>query len=376
MGIHSENKSQTYNSVSSSKKEDNEREIIKIPDLFELFMSRTPTVNPFYEHVKDQALEWATDICHYNTQEAERMRRGDFAYFAAVSVPDADTNKLRTVNDWLNWVFVFDDQLDDGHFSRNGKTVEAFEYIDSMIAVLDGETRPESDLSTQALRDVLKSIWERVNGDPDCADDAKLRWKQNMTSYLAALRASMTYEPSDNLEKTVGGYIDYRFHSIGVLPLFSFIEYAYNLTIPDEVFKNRSMQEMQRVGVEIQMLANDCVSYRREKANDCPHNIIYLLRYHGFSEQEAYNHVQILLRNRYKEWYLAQAQLPTWGERVDREVQWYIKGMQDVALANANWSFRTERYFGGDREHVRETREVPSKVEWLPGILVEGKAEV
>jgi hypothetical protein len=31
-----------------------------------------------------------------------------------------------------------------------------------MIAVLEGTNSPESDLSTQPLRDVLKDIWKRV----------------------------------------------------------------------------------------------------------------------------------------------------------------------------------------------------------------------
>jgi hypothetical protein len=35
------------------------------------------------------------------------MRRGDFGFFAAISVPDAARHKLRTVTDWLNWVCSF-----------------------------------------------------------------------------------------------------------------------------------------------------------------------------------------------------------------------------------------------------------------------------
>ena len=34
-------------------------EKVKIPDIFELFMSRPPAINPSYEFVRDQALEWA-----------------------------------------------------------------------------------------------------------------------------------------------------------------------------------------------------------------------------------------------------------------------------------------------------------------------------
>jgi hypothetical protein len=38
------------------------------------------------------------------------MRRGDFAFFGAVSVPDATPEKLKTVVDWLHMMFVFDDR--------------------------------------------------------------------------------------------------------------------------------------------------------------------------------------------------------------------------------------------------------------------------
>lgn len=46
-------------------------------------------------------------MCHYSPKEADRMRRGDFAFFAAISVPDAAKYTLRTVTDWLNWVCYF-----------------------------------------------------------------------------------------------------------------------------------------------------------------------------------------------------------------------------------------------------------------------------
>lgn len=44
-----------------------------------------------------------------------------------------------------------------------------------------------------------------------------------------------------------------------------------------------------------------------------------------------------MLRERYRQWYLTMADLPIWGESVDKEVQRYIQGIQDVVLANVNW---------------------------------------
>ena len=67
------------------------------------------------------------------------------------------------------------------------------------------------------------------------------------------------------------------------------------------------------------------------------HNIIHLFRQDGLSQQEAYDKVGDLLNKRYRAWYLAHSEIPLWGEAVDVQVQLYVKGCQDVVLANANW---------------------------------------
>lgn len=46
-----------------------------------------------------------------------------------------------------------------------------------------------------------------------------------------------------------------------------------------------------------------------------------------------------MIRERYRQWYLALAKLPTWGEEIDRQVHSYIKGVENIILANANWRY-------------------------------------
>ena len=67
------------------------------------------------------------------------------------------------------------------------------------------------------------------------------------------------------------------------------------------------------------------------------HNIIALFRDQGLSQQAAYDSVDVLLRQRYRRWYLALSELPVFGEKHDIEVQKYVKSCQDVVLANLNW---------------------------------------
>lgn len=67
------------------------------------------------------------------------------------------------------------------------------------------------------------------------------------------------------------------------------------------------------------------------------HNIIHVFRQNGLSQQEAYDQVNALLHERCRRWYLAHSKLPLWGEEVDVQVQMYVKGCQDIVLANLNW---------------------------------------
>lgn len=90
------------------------------------------------------------------------MRQGDFGYFAAVSIPNASAVKLRTVIDWFNWLFVFDDQLDDGPLSLQKE--EACRYIDDTLALLDDTTPYQSKKPTQPIQRVIQDIWRRVRG--------------------------------------------------------------------------------------------------------------------------------------------------------------------------------------------------------------------
>jgi hypothetical protein len=94
--------------------------------------------------------------------------------------------------------------------------------------------------------------------------------------------------------------------------------------------------------------------------------------------QMAFNHIGNMLVARYRDWYLALAELPSWGEHVDAQVQQYIRCVQNVVMANLNWryvadqvvwyltdaldcSFRSGRYFGDAKDIVRRSMIVTVK---------------
>ena len=57
----------------------------------------------------------------------------------------------------------------------------------------------------------------------------------------------------------------------------------------------------------------------------------------GLPPQEAYDKVEMLLKARCRQWYLARADVPQWGETIDKQVQKYIDSMQDLIAGNLHW---------------------------------------
>ncbi|ERF68386.1 hypothetical protein EPUS_06802 [Endocarpon pusillum Z07020] len=128
-----------------------------------------------------------------------------------------------------------------------------------------------------------------------------------------------------------------RRRSSGVTPLFALLEYAHSLDIPDEIFEHPSIKEIERIGTDLVVFQNDIISYCKEEAEGVNHNLVAIFRINGMPAQQAFEAVNALLRKCYRDWYLALADLPQWGEKIDAQVQKYIQGVQDVVLANLNW---------------------------------------
>ncbi len=67
------------------------------------------------------------------------------------------------------------------------------------------------------------------------------------------------------------------------------------------------------------------------------HNLISLLIEQGLSTQQAVNRISTMLDDCYKRWYRALANMPVWGEKVDRQVLLFVDACRNVALGNLYW---------------------------------------
>lgn len=83
-----------------------------------------------------------------------------------------------------------------------------------------------------------------------------------------------------------------------------------------------------------------------------------VMNQYGYGLQEAVDFVGDLCKQSIDRFIQDRASLPSWGPKVDRDVQIYVQGLADWIVGSLHWSFETERYFGKGGRNVKTGRVV------------------
>ncbi|KAL2813229.1 terpene synthase metal binding domain protein [Aspergillus granulosus] len=327
---------------------------VRLPQMFTLFLSGNPPVNPHYAEVRAESERWLATKCAFTDRATQRLSKTDFSYFCSITAPRAGREELRTVCDWGNWV-VFDNG------SLREDPTRAQEVIENLLAGMGMDlAASRSSHQSQSRADdpliqVHNSVWDRIVKASSVG--TQRRFAKTMHSYCMGSLAQVQ-NASRKTSPSIEEMLALRRQSAGVAPLFALVEYAHKLDLPDVVFECRPIQEIERIGVDFVLIQNDILSYCKEEREGVSHNLVAIARRSGMSAQSAFTHIGDMLAVRYRDWYLALAQLPSWSEDVDAQVQEYVEGVRGVVRANLGWSFRSQRYFGEMGPEVRRTGKV------------------
>ncbi|OHE93161.1 hypothetical protein CORC01_11573 [Colletotrichum orchidophilum] len=325
---------------------------VRIPDFFSSIMSVEPAININYEKVKKEADTWIAKILGLNEAQARRNVEANFAFMNAIWVPYADAEAYRTMIDWNNWVFAFDDQFDEGHLKDD--PIKAKEELDATFAVLEDKEAPVQ-LHENPVRHVFQTVWDRFK--QRSTRELQERYKASISYYFAGLLSQVRVQHSKSaLNLTVDDYMNFRRATIGCQPSYVLVEFCHGINVPQENIDDESLKECRRISADLVILVNDILSYRKDLEQGVEHNLIALLKSRGYSTQEAIDEIGDMIDECYRDWYLALAKMPVCGENIDREVIRYLQGCRNVALGNLHWSYESGRYLGDEGSSVRRTR--------------------
>ncbi|KAK1705415.1 isoprenoid synthase domain-containing protein [Colletotrichum lupini] len=325
---------------------------VRIPDFFSSIMSVKPVINVNYDKVKREADGWIAMILSLSEAQARRNVQANFAFMNAMWVPYADEDAYRTMIDWNNWVFAFDDQFDEGHLKDD--PIKAVEELHATFAVLEDNQAPVQ-LYDNPIRYIFQTVWDRFK--KRSTKELQERYKASIRYYFSGLLSQVGVQSSKSaMALTVEEYMGFRRGTIGCQPSYVLVEFCHGINVPSNVIDHESLQECRRISADLVILVNDILSYRKDLEQGVQHNLIALLKSQGHSTQGAIDEIGDMIDECYRDWYLALSKMPICGEKVDQEVIRYLDGCRDVALGNLYWSYESGRYLGDEGALVRQTR--------------------
>ncbi|KAM0124830.1 hypothetical protein ACHAO1_010889 [Botrytis cinerea] len=325
---------------------------VRVPDLFGSIMSTKPVVNPNYFAAKARGDRWIARVMNFNKAVAARNSKVDLCFLASIWAPDAPEDRLVMMLDWNHWVFLFDDQFDEGHLKED--PAAAAEEVKQTIAIMGGNA-PRYTAESNPIRYVFQQCWDRLKAVS--SQEMQQRWIDQHKRYFDQLLVQVDQQVGgENFTRDVEAYMDLRRGTIGAYPAINLSEYGAGINVPQHVYDHPSLQECMKVSADLVILVNDVLSYRKDLELGVDHNLMSLLMQRdNLSAQQAVDMIGDMVNDCYRRWYLALAELPSYGEKIDYNVMKFVEICRAVAQGNLYWSFQTGRYLGPEGHEVHET---------------------
>ncbi|MCA2211698.1 terpene synthase family protein [Jidongwangia harbinensis] len=296
-------------------------------------------VNPHADRARAHLGEWVRRTGLVLRPSAlTRFRHADFGGFAAMVHPSADADRLDLVADWFAWLFLVDDQLDDGADGRAPDRLRA--VVEQLVGVLDGARPPARSAPVAAA---LADLWHRTS------TGASGRWRRLFAGHLrSCLVTAATWEAGNRRDGVVPGerdYIENRRHTGAIYVCMDLIDIVEDLDVPDAVYDSVWFRAALDAACDVVCWTNDVYSLEKEHALGEFHNLVSVIEHHHrTTPEEAVARVCAAIETRTTEFLSAEAELRDRFARQAHVIDRYTAGMRSWMRGNVDWSSRTPRY--------------------------------
>ncbi|KAF2760256.1 terpenoid synthase [Pseudovirgaria hyperparasitica] len=330
------------------------RIIVQVPDLFRGFLKEEPQLNAFYGSIRPEAEEELCRRCDLDSDTQRKIEKCNFAFFAAAMVPRADRKRYKLICEWGNWIFPFDDLFDDGPLRDDPKRAR-----ESMNRLLSSLRKPpnsvvETDSTWSALISFHDHIYSAIR--MDSTDIVSRRYADAMTDYCMG---TLDQVGQYGTLPTIDEMLAMRRRSVCVRTLYVLIEYAHEIRVPENLHDNAHLLNIETIGVDLILMHNDILSYRKEESESVPHNLLAVCRMHGMTMQQAVDCLEHHISERHQRLDHTIQNLPSWGEDIDNEVAKFVQAVQNTIKANLYWSFKSGRFLSEEKRiRLKESGEL------------------
>jgi hypothetical protein len=176
-------------------------------------------------------------------------------------------------SDWISWLFLLDDQLDEGTLGRDPVAARAFlrplaELLDENLSIrLPGEG---------PFRAVLRDVWSRIV--PVTSPTWHARFKRHMADYLDGC----VWEAVNRASGRVPGSAEfpaYRRRAGAIWPSLDLLEFVARAPLPDSVYSRPLFVELRRAAADVVCWTDDVLTVDKERARGDVHNLVIVLQH-------------------------------------------------------------------------------------------------
>jgi hypothetical protein len=250
--------------------------------------------------------------------------------------------KQQVVTDWLSWLFVFDDQVDEGDVGRRP------EHLASMLDIILPRSDTISAAADHPLAGALADLWRRIQ--PGMSQEWRHRFLQHVAEYFQACCWEATNRAADRVA-TPAVFPAMRRTAGAVVPSLDLIEFACDLELPIQLRVHPLYLELVIAAADVICWTDDLFTVEKEMAHGDVHNLVIVLAHHdGCTVDAASQRVNSLLTERLEAFFGAERRLC---DSLDvlgisgpqqEQVEWWIRSLRTWMRGHLDWGLETPRY--------------------------------
>ncbi|MCI2417569.1 germacradienol/geosmin synthase [Saccharopolyspora sp. K220] len=311
---------------------------------------------PHLDVAREHVVDWARSMGMFEdvpqVWDEQMLRAYDLPHCSAGLDPDATVEELDLSSAWLTWGTYADDYYPQifGH-SRDMAGAKALNARLKLLMPLEGAS---TVVPANVLERGLADLWQRTTAAMDPAG------RRGFRRAVGRMLDSWLWELDNQHQNRIPDPIDYiemRRRTFGSDMTLSLSRFSHGQTVPPEIYRTRTIQNVENSAIDFAILVNDVFSYRKEIQYEGEvHNAVLVVRnFLDCDLDRAFDVVHDLMAARLRQFqHTVDIELPTLFEEydLDSEAQAtlirYATELRDWMAGILNWHRECRRYFDSE----------------------------
>jgi len=302
-------------------------------------------------HVEDWAAEFGLIRSAAAWSRFRATAPGELA--GRVYATAAGQARLAAVTAWIGWLFLIDDQLDEGATGRDPVLArDRLRPFADMAAHMAGEmtTGPAVRGATAGpprlrLLGALAQVWRSV------APAMPAGWRAAFARHYFDYLCGCEWEAENRAQGRVPAEAEFlrkRREAGAIWPSLDLLEYAAGAPLTGGLRDDPLLAAARTACADVVCWTDDLLTVGKERAHGDVHNLVIVLEYAtGCDERKAEDMVAQRIEARFADFGDLRRQVLASGAGTDGALRTHVAGLHDWMLGHLEWGLRAVRYSAG-----------------------------